>query len=186
MLKCEATLKTALLAFLRAELDSPFESEHVRATLERVGVPEGMIIGTAADIETVWNFFMEYRGRQTVFDGLNLRVLDWYWTELTLEDVETKTWTCIHHFEETFGTRRPNAIAKRWNESLEPNGVLEKIQKGQKLEPPILIGDPNFQKLVILEGHNRLISYLRDPSAVQFPVAALVGTSATVSRWCQW
>jgi hypothetical protein len=100
--------------------------------------------------------------------------------------LETKIFTCINHFKDTFGTRQPGTIAKVWNESLKPNGVLTKVRKRQQLEPPILIGDLDFKKLVILEGHNRLISYLRDPSAVQFPIAALLGTSANVSRWCQW
>ena len=186
MSKRKANLKDALRAFLRAELDSPSESERVKKTLSRLGAQEEMICENSADTETLWNFFREYRGRETLFDGLDLRLLEWYWIELALEDLQSKTFTCINHFETNYGTRRPTVIASAWNASQQPNRVLEKITEGDILEPPILIGDPALQRLVILEGHNRLISYLRDPAPVQFPIDAIVGTSSHVSQWCQW
>lgn len=180
------TFKAVLLAFLRAELDSPSERQRLRATLVRLRAPEEIIVGDSADAESLWRIFTAYRGLESVFDGLDLRALVWCRTELTLDDLEAKTFTCVNHFLETYRTRRPIAIARAWNESGLPNGVLAKIRRGEKLEPPILVGDTEMQRLVILEGHNRLISYLRDPDTVQFPLTVIVGTSSNVSLWCQW
>ncbi|NJN81048.1 MAG: hypothetical protein HC802_01330 [Caldilineaceae bacterium] len=135
MTNCQTTLKVALLAFLRAELDSPTEGKRVEATLARLHLHPEVILGHGADAEKLWDVFIEYRGREPLFDGLDLRLLTWNWIALSREDLETRTFTSINHFEQTFGTRSPNAIAKIWDDTLEPNGVLDKIQGGLRLDP---------------------------------------------------
>lgn len=175
-----------LRAFLRAELDSPTEAGRLKRTLSRLSAPEETILGESADTEALYTVFEEYRGREALFDGLNLRELDWYWTDLTLQDLNSRTFTCRNHFEQKYDTRRPAEVASIWNLAHEPNGVMDKVSNGQGLEPPILIGCPDMSRFVILEGHNRLISYLRVPTEVHFPIPAIVGLSKHVSQWCQW
>ena len=57
---------------------------------------------------------------------------------------------------------------------------------GESLASPILIAEPDLERLVILEGHNRLIGYARDVSAVDFPLRAMVGVSSRASEWSEW
>ena len=73
-----------------------------------------------------------------------------------------------------------------WDRQQRDNGVRRRVAAGVSLEPPLLIGLDSESDLVVLEGHNRLISYLRDPVPDLFPVRVLVGTSAHVVGWCQW
>ncbi len=181
-----ASLRDMLLAFLRAEIDSPTEAERVRHALATLGASEEMILGDLADTETLFTLFKAYRGGEALFDGLSLRELDWCWMNLTLADLRVKTLTCRHHFEREYGTRQPAEIAQARNLSQLPNGVMEKVLAGSTLEPPVLIGCPDLSRLVILEGHNRLVSYLRAPMQMHFPVLAIVGTGDSVSDWCEW
>lgn len=66
------------------------------------------------------------------------------------------------------------------------NPVADRVAAGEQLEPPLLIAGPDLGWLVILEGHNRLIGYMRAPKAVLFPIAAMVGVCPTATRWSQW
>jgi hypothetical protein len=175
-----------LLAFLRAELDSPTERSRVLAALSRRGLAEATLSDGAPETSALWRLFLDYRGRERLFDGLDLSCLTWFWFDLTLEQLKSTTLTCRHHFESAYGTRNPATVASVWDREHRDNGVVKKILDGRVLEPPILIGDDRLSKLVILECHNRLISYLRGRSLVQFPIRAIVGTSPRVSDWCQW
>jgi hypothetical protein len=181
-----SSIKEMLLAFLRAELDSPTEAENLKSTLKALELDEELVLGDTADAETLLRLFDAYRGWQDVFDGLDFLAMDWFSFELDLHELRFSTFTCKHHFERRYGTRSPLEVAEVWNRANKPNGVLARLAEGHVFEPPILIGDQSLSKLVILEGHNRLLSYLRSPDQVRFPVATIVGTADNVSRWCQW
>jgi hypothetical protein len=47
--------------------------------------------------------------------------------------------------------------------------VIDRVRRGETLEPPLLVGVPGQDRLVIVEGHHRLISCLRRPELVRFP-----------------
>lgn len=69
-------------------------------------------------------------------------------------------------------------------ESVRP--ILESVRLGQMPEPPILLADESLERLVILEGHNRMIAYATEPKEVPFPIRAIVGVSARISEWSEW
>ena len=77
-------------------------------------------------------------------------------------------------------------IASLLNARGQPNGVLNRVRDGQVLEPPLLVGTPSLDRFVILEGHNRIISYLRDLSVVVLPLPVLIGVSEEASNWREW
>lgn len=185
-----ATGNDAIAAWLKAELDSPTEAERLRAVLERLGIDERVVsspeVGDTGEDRTRWLVFDRYRGRETLFETLDLRELAWASACFSEDDLRRRTRTCQHHFEEAYGTRDPGEIAELLNARGEPNGVLDRVREGDVLEPPLLVGTPGCDDFVILEGHNRIISYLRGPSIVVFPLPVLVGFSGTVSRWREW
>ena len=132
--------------------------------------------------------FEHCRGREPVFDGLDLDSLDWHWAELSEHDLRDATLTCRNHFEARYGTRRPGVIAKLWDARRPTlrNGVMERVRAGERFEPPLLVTGTEAKPLVILEGHNRIISILRAAADYEFPLRALVGKSPRIAAWCQW
>ena len=184
------TADNALAAFLKAELDSPTEAVRLRAVLVRNDIDERVVsrpdIGAAREDRTRWFVFDQYRGREVLFEGLDLRELEWIEAGFSEHDLRARTQTCRHHFEDEYGTRDPGAIAGVWSARGRPNGVLDRIRDGDVLERPLLVSTPGLERFVILEGHNRIISYLRDLSVVTLPLPVFVGFSDTVSGWREW
>jgi hypothetical protein len=179
-----------MAAFLKAELDSPTEGGRLRATLMRLGVKERIITdphpGHDGEDMTRWSVFEHYRGQETLFETLDLRELEWIKANLTEHDLRYRTKTCRHGFENRYGTRDPSKIAAVLNEECAPNGVLARVRNGEVLEPPLLVATPRLDLFVILEGHNRIISYLRGTTARAFPMVAFIGFSENVARWREW
>ena len=64
--------------------------------------------------------------------------------------------------------------------------ILDDVRSGRMPAEPILLADPGLERLVILEGHLRITAYLVDPTAVPFPIRALVGVSPNISEWSEW
>lgn len=186
MFRGAASARDMFKAFLRAELDSPTEARRLHTTLDKLGLDETFILGDAADSYQLQDLFQHYRGGERVFDGLELGQLDWQWFDLSLADLESKTFTCRNNFEDRYGTRSVAAVAEIWGRASKPNGIQLRVSRGDQLQPPILVGDAGLSRLVIVEGHNRLISYLRCRAIVRFPVLTLVGTGESVHNWCQW
>ena len=179
-----AELREVLLAFLRAEADSPTEAERARAALDDAGKDEGWLGRDDVPSDAVFELFMLYRGGESLFDGLNLQALNWREISLSLKDLQQRVVTCRNTFEARYDSRCPVQIAREWDAAGKHNGVMEKVKRGMTLERPILVGDES--RLVILEGHNRLISYLREPESAPFPVPAFVGSGTDLSAWGQW
>lgn len=123
---------------------------------------------------------------ETLFETLDLRSLAWWWAALSAEDLEQRVFTCRHGYERRHGTRRAAAIAVQLQRSGETNGVVQRVRAGEVLEPPLLVATESLDRLVILEGHHRLLGYLRDLSAIALPLRVLVGTSADVVGWREW
>jgi hypothetical protein len=181
-----------LLCFLRAEMDSPTEGARLLAALDDCGLDSSVLTAPDVDDEEEHrarrNLFHAYRGGESVFVGLPWDDLTWYEATVTEADLRDRTVTCRNHFESRYGTRRIDQIAELWDRSTPPvpQGVLARIRHGETMQPPILISEPALERMVVLEGHNRLISYLRNPSPVTFPLSTLIGVSPHASRWCQW
>lgn len=181
-----------LLSFLRAELDSPTEADRLRETLRELKVHPDILrdpdIADDAENQLRRDVFMAYRGYEPVFEGLRFDEVSWCWVAVTEHDLRTRTFTCRHHYEATYGTRLVGEIVELRDRTSEgpAGGVLERIRWGESLEPPILLTGPDMERMVVLEGHNRVLSYLKDPEAVGFPVRALLGVSSRISEWCEW
>ncbi|MHC5066803.1 MAG: hypothetical protein ACYTG5_22845 [Planctomycetota bacterium] len=184
------TSDDAIAAFLKAELDSPTESGRVRAALARLGLDERVVsspdITNAAEGMQRWSVFDLCRGGEALFETLDLRALDWVRARLSAEDLRNRVRTCRHHFESEFGTRDPGTIAGILNGRGDLNDVLDRVRNGEALEPPLLVSTPSLEQFVILEGHNRIIAYLRDPSVLPRPIPVIIGFSDAVAGWREW
>lgn len=184
--------KDKVLCFLRAEMDSPTEALRLTAALELCGLAPDILtepdLQDADESRARRDLFNAYRGTEPVFAGLPWRDLTWYEATLSEADLRTRTFSCRNHFASTYATRSIDQIAALWDRENSPgvNGVVARIRRGDSLQPPILMAQPALDRMVILEGHNRLISYLRNPSVVTFPLPALVGVSSDTSQWSQW
>lgn len=192
MLTGNTTAHQALLAFLRAELDSPSEGERLRSTLAQLDVSYAVItnpnVQSSAENELRLAIFTRYRGSEQVFDGLDFHAMQWHRAKLTERDLRSRVVTCRNTFEARYQTRRLADIASAIDAAVPrvANGVLDRVRHGDYLEPPILLAEPGLERLVILEGHNRLLGYLRGANTVAFPLDALVGIANDLSSWSQW
>lgn len=184
------TVGVAIAAFLKAEFDSPTESRRLRAVLQRMGIGERIVttpdLEDHGEIEHRSAVFERYRGREALFETLDLHRLAWVEARLSADDLRFRVLTCRHHFEDEYGTRNPEEIARIRNSRGSANGVVERLCNGEVLEPPLLVGTEALDRFVILEGHNRVISCLRDLSAVALPLRVLIGHAETVSTWREW
>ena len=88
-----AELREVLLAFLRAEADSPTEAERARAALDDAGKDEGWLGRDDVPSDAVFELFMLYRGGESLFDGLNLQALNWREISLSLKDLQQRVVT---------------------------------------------------------------------------------------------
>ena len=189
MFRSRASLGEAIVAFLKAEYDSPTEGARLRDTIEASGFDDSWLRGeaTAAREDAArFRLFERYRGGETLFHTLDLRSLEWWWAALSADDLEHDVFTCRHGFEERYGTRQAAVIAAMLERSDAPNGVLDRVRAGEVLEPPLLVSTGRLDRLVILEGHNRLLGYLRDLSAVNLPLPVLIGIDGRVAQWREW
>ena len=182
-----STASESLAAFLKAELDSPTEGHRLRAVLDRLDVPEQVLaspnVDHPAEDECRWAILDSYRGGKSLFDTLDIRNLDWMRARLSERDPGNRTVTCRHRFENEYGTRDPSQIALELNARGHSNDAAKRLREGENLEPPLLVGNSSLDRLAILEGHNRIISYLRDLSAVALPLPVFIGIGRQVSHW---
>lgn len=187
-----ATEAQMYACFLRAELDSPTEAGRLKRALSALGEDADILLrpdlSSEVENERRRRLFELYRGSEPLLEGLCLREMSWQWVDLTEADLCERTLSCRHHFESTYGTRRIAEIAATIERQQPPvaNAVTDRLMRDEVLEPPILVAEPDMRRFIVLEGHNRVIGYLRNPSVVRFPIRALVGVSPQVSQWREW
>jgi hypothetical protein len=183
-----------IAAFVRAELDSPRFNVKLRSALAGVGLSVDDISGatsvaSANDARRL--LLTAYRGwgqYESVFGGMP-DDFEWTWAELDEADLRERVYTIKWYFEETLGTRSADEIAEIKRRAADDDSRLQlerSVAEGRHTEPPILLSEPDFRRLVILEGHSRILSYLTAPDLVTFPVLAIIGVSDRVSEWSEW
>jgi hypothetical protein len=180
-------------AFVRAELHSPRFGGGLRSSLDRLGMSVEFITArpsVAGATEARRQLLADYRGwgrNESVFGGMPGDV-EWFWADLDEHVIRERVFTIHWYFQETFETRSAQAIAERNKHAgdVSRSQLEQAIADGHVLEPIILLGEPDLQRLVVLEGHSRVLSYLANPDLVTFPVRSLVGTSARISEWSEW
>jgi hypothetical protein len=183
-----------IAVFLRAGLDSPRFRERLKQALVAHSASPDLIRCAVTTEEPsnqlrrkILETFYGWGQDESVFGGMPGDV-EWLWVELDVEDLLNRVFTIAWYFEETFGTRRAAELAelKRRTEGSLKNPILAEIRAGRFPESPILLSQPDLERMVILEGHNRIISYLVDPDMVPFPIRAILGVSSRISEWSEW
>jgi hypothetical protein len=182
-----------IATFIRAELESPRFGAKLRSAAADLGASIALLAdGTSAHAaEARRRLLAAYRGwgqYESVFGGMP-DDLEWSWAELDEAVLRTRVFTIKWWFEETFGTRSVLAIGemKRRTADDDSRPQLEQARAaGRMLEPPILLSEPDLRRLVILEGHSRILSYMAHPDLAPFPMLALIGTSPRIGEWSEW
>ncbi len=188
-----ATEDEMIAAFVRAELESPRFGAALRSTLAELGMSVE-VVSAAASVaganEARRQLLAAYRGwgqYESVFGGMPDDVV-WSWAELDESVLRERVFTIKWYFEETFGTRSAHEIGgvKRRAADASRSQLERSFAEGRILEPPILLAEPDLRRLVILEGHSRILSYLANSDLVTFPILSMIGTSPRVAAWSEW
>lgn len=181
--------------FLLAELDSPKYAEGLKRALSTHDATVELVRYADTNDQDANRLRREilttHRGwgqMQSLFGGLPKEDVEWVWMELDEEDLRTRVFKIDYYFQESLGTRSLNEIGamKRREDPESVRPILESVRVGQMPEPPILLADTSLERLVILEGHNRMIAYATEPKEVPFPIRAILGMSARISEWSEW
>lgn len=184
-----------VVIFLLAELDSPKYAEGLKRALSTHDATVELVRHADTNDQDANRLRLEilttHRGwgqLQSLFGGLPIEDVEWMWMKLDEEDLRTRIFTIDYYFQESLGTRSLNEIGamKRREDPESVRPILESVRLGQMPEPPILLADTTLERLVILEGHNRMIAYATEPKEVPFPIRAILGVSARISEWSEW
>lgn len=123
-------------------------------------------------------------------EGREVDKLDWWRVQLSRDDLLQVHFTNGEFWnEESDGTRLPAVHVQRLLADPErppddlPNLVHAAVQAGCELAPMILIDAGPGSRLVVLEGHVRLIAYVMAGSASPDQIVALLGPSPVVASW---
>jgi hypothetical protein len=180
-----------IASFIRAGLDSPGEREALAKARDAAGLDEAdarsLDIADPAlnklrrEVLTKWFGWGQY---ESVFGGMPDDI-EWHWAELTLDDLRKRVYTIKWSFEAEYGTRQLARIAER-NTGASAGPILDALRSGQTIEPVMLLAQPSLDRLVILEGHNRLEAFLTEPTLVSFPLRVFLGISERVDEWSEW
>ena len=174
--------------FLRGGRDSPREAAALTEVIDRLGTSWEVLENKDSQearrrVLSEWFGWGQY---ESVFGGMPDDV-EWFWAELSLYYLRDQVYSIRWHFEETLGTRN---VAKIVAIDPPPDDVVEAIVgnvvAGRWPEPPILMGEPTLDRLVILEGHTRLTSYMARVDMIPFPLRVLVGVSTRIGEWSEW
>ncbi len=115
--------------------------------------------------------------------------MSWNHGELLIKDIEKlKTIDFDYWLNFSDNTRSLTIVAKKIKQGIqykdEPNDIFFQIALTQNklaIEPVILVGE-NLKKLVILEGHFRLVASLLQEKQYQV-IPAIIGLSNKISNW---
>lgn len=183
-----------VLAFLRAEVDSPRYRDHVQALLKLTGVSRGKLIDDP-DVDNdccnaVRRILLSYRGfpqRQFLFRGFPT-VVDWRLTELEPNDlsrlkyIRNADWL-IH----SDNTRRPLRVIERMakGELADDPGkhvlaIQEKLKRGERL-PELVAAEGQSNDLILIEGHCRATAYVGMDWRENVPM--FLASSSSMAQW---
>lgn len=129
---------------------------------------------------------LDYRGYY--FNGFPQDV-SWNYGQLLTKDIEKlKTINFDYWLNFSDNTRSLTTVAKKIKQGIqyknEPNDIFFQIALAQDklaIEPVILVGE-SLRKLVVLEGHFRLVASLLQEKQNQ-AIPAIIGLSNKISNW---
>jgi len=184
-----------VLAFLRAEVDSPRYGGQIAWQLQAFCLSRTLLIDNA-DLDNenhnlIRLVMLDYRGfrnRAALFHQFPADVL---WRRVELEPHELGRLKYIGRDENWMsfseGTRRPARVAKRIvnRELLENPGpgiiaIQEKLRQGQRF-PELIAAEGNGEDLILIEGHYRATAYVGLNWPEKIPM--FVGSSPQMHKW---
>lgn len=183
-----------IVAFLRAEFDSPRYAATIRKLLAADGVPE-VLIGRPDTSDAQANAYRRsvlarYRGfgqDVALFHGFPNDVA-WYRAEASIDDLHAIRYINYEYWNELSGGSRLAADAARQirlSENVDNTfrSIIASVLGGKTLAELILVGRRDWSGLVVLEGHTRLTAYLLEPEIVPPMLPVLVGGSDHIHEW---
>jgi hypothetical protein len=200
-----ASQDAVVAAWLAAEIDSSRFSPQLNAILARHGQEVRVLrepdIGSVSENAYRRKVLGECRGfgrpsgaGEAWLAGRDVDDLDWWRVQLRqaypllqIQFTDGGFWT-----EESDGTRLPAAHVRRLLDDVDrpeydlPNLVRDAVQAGNSLAPMILIDAGPGSRVVVLEGHVRLVAYVMAVRAAPLMVDAFLGRSPTVVSWPEY
>jgi hypothetical protein len=183
-----------VLAFLKAEVDSPRYRDHVQDLLKLTGLSRGKLIDDP-DVDNeccnaVRRILLFYRGfaqRELLFRGFPT-VVNWRLVELEpdelsrLKYIRNADW--LAHSDQT---RRPQRVVERMarGELGDDPGkhvlaIQEKLKRGERL-PELVAAEGQGDDLILIEGHCRATAYVGMDWRENIPMFLAYSTS--MAQW---
>jgi hypothetical protein len=183
-----------VLAFLRAEIDSPQYCERIQNVLQTVGVTRQQLIDDAdlnsdccnALRRVVLESYRGYLSKSALFAGFP-RAVTWRRVELEETDLNRLRYLnypeWVSHSEETRLPRRvADRIARGELRDLAKKviGIQERLKRGETLLELVAV-EGNEDDLILIEGANRSTAYV----GLQWKmnVRAFIGRSPLMRNW---
>jgi hypothetical protein len=193
-----ATPHEMVLAFLRAEIDSPrfsLEGMRLRDQLRKCGLDPSSLIDNAdlGDSQANERRKEILRGWRGYPDGPRVFTnmpADITWRRVRLQPDEIgglkychhRTWLALSGDSRLVADGAANigtAVAPD-NVNTHVACVADRVRRGEKF-PELILVQALDGGLILLEGHTRATAYVMAP--VREPIEALVGTSSHISQW---
>ena len=125
-----------------------------------------------------------------MFGGLPTESVTW-WSALLSRDglraVEVIQWL-VDECPDAFVGRPLGEVCAATTGAWTDDGerLRRAIDGGRTPPPPILVSTPDLDRLVILEGHNRMIGYTRLGPAGPPAIEVIVGLTTRAAEWSEW
>lgn len=196
----EATEDEMILAFLRAEIDSPRHAEVLESWLNECGASRGMIEeGDPSDPtenaarRCILRNFRGYRNVQPLLFPNFPQFVRWKLVALSADDIGRLKYAAWPAWEElSRGTRLLADGAANLdtieidNVNVHVRGIIADIDTGVKkvadYEPIIIVATEMGAQHVVVEGHSRLTAFCSRLDSVD-EVIAFAGYSANMNNW---
>ena len=187
--------------FLRAEIDSPRHGGRLLRIAAEQGVDLGVIRNpvTASAVQNAVRrqVLVDHAGwgrYESVFGGLPTEAATWREGRLAreaLDAVEVIRWL-VDEYPDSFPSRSLGDIRQARQIGLGgglPSAAQEMaaaLSAGRAPPRPIVISTPDLQRIVILEGHNRMAAY--DFLGPEGPplIDLVVGLTDQAACWSEW
>jgi hypothetical protein len=183
-----------VLAFLKAEVDSPRYRDHVQSLLKLVGINRGKLIDEPDMKNDCCNalrrILLSYRGfpqRESLFLGFPI-VVNWRLVELEPHDlsrlkyIRNPDW--LAHSDQT---RRPQRVLERMakgeigdDPAKHVLAIQERLKRGERL-PELVAVEGQGKDLILIEGHCRATAYIGMNWSENIPI--FLASSISMAQW---
>lgn len=195
----EITEDEMIAEFLLAEVDSPRHGPRLKEFAGRLSIHLAVVrnpdCAAHDDNRQRRDLLTEYRGwtrYESVFGGLPTASIEWRRADLhraDLDHVEVIQWL-VDEFPDSFPGRPLGTVRDAAQQASTPHsGIAEMastMSEGRQPARPILITTPTVDRVVILEGHNRLLAYALLGEMAPLLIPVIVGITAEAGQWSEW